>query len=284
MRFLWRMRIFSDGMRRRLCWRAAKAGNAVHLLERNARMLKSGKFSFVLMALIFALLLTGCGYTSDFGGAPENTGSKVPTKAPVSEHPSEAPKEATWIVDISDTQQITDEMGLIWNYSLMLHASKPGGVDATGDYSGEAILSIEPDMASAQALAAAEGTQLIAMLFNYHAECENLSFTIIPFVPDKYAELMEQYNPDNPLARLNPGDSSDFFAIISAVFSATQEPISMTLSGDKGTISGTVPGRAATVDVPTEISIDGASAYCFFYNTPHPLARAFKGTITGDVL
>lgn len=241
----------------------------------------------IVIILILALLVTGCA-AQVAPGAPQaraNTRQSAATAPPDTPQPTnEPPKQATWSIDISDTQQITDEMGLLWNYTLTFHASKPGGTDPTGDYEGEAVLKIEPDMGSAQALAAKEGTQLLAMVFNYHAQCENLTFTIAPFSQDAYAAQMKAHNPDNPLAPFNPGEATDYFAITSATFNATQESIPMTISNGKDVISGSVPGRSTTVSVPTEITADGASAYCFFYDTPHPLARAFKGTVTGDVL
>lgn len=241
---------------------------------------------FVVSVLILALLMPGCAAQTgpDSPQSPAATVSAANTPTDTPQPTSELPKEATWSIDISDTQQITDEMGLLWNYTLTFHASKPGGTDATGDYSGEAVLKIEPDMGSAQALAAKEGAQLLAMVFNYHAECESLTFTIAPFSQNAYVEQMKKYNPDSPLAPFDPGDATDYFAIASATFNATQEPISMTIDSGKGARSGSVPGQGTAVDVPTEITTDGATAYCFFYNTPHPLARAFKGTVTGDVL
>lgn len=238
---------------------------------------------FTVIVLILALLMAGCAAQAG-PDAPPAPAANAPADTPAPQPTDEQPKEATWSIDISDTQQITDEMGLLWNYTLTFHASKPGGVDAAGEYQGEAVLKIEPDMGSAQALAAREGTQLLAMLFDYHAECESLTFTIAPFSQDAYAEQMKRHNPDNPLAPLNPGDATDCFAITSATFNATQESIPMTISDGKDVISGSVPGRSTTVSVPAEITTDGATAFCFFYNTPHPLARAFKGTITGDVL
>ena len=242
-----------------------------------------------ILFLIFALLMTGCAAQAgpDAQPAPAANAPQAPAPNAPADTPqptNEQPREATWSIDISDTQQITDEMGLLWNYTLTFHASKPGGTDPIGEYQGEAVLKIEPDMGSAQALAAKEGTQLLAMVFNYHAECENLAFTIAPFSQDAYAAQMKEHNPDDPLSQFNPGDATDYFAITSATFNGTQESIPMTVSDGKDVISGSVPGRSTTVSVPTEITTDGATAYCFFYNTPHPLARAFKGTVTGDVL
>jgi hypothetical protein len=236
-----------------------------------------------VIILILALLMAGCAAQAG-PDAPPAPAANDPTDTPAPQPTNGQPREATWSIDISDTQQITDEMGLLWNYTLTFHASKPGGTDPAGEYQGEAVLNIEPDIGSAQALAAREGTQLLAMVFNYHAECESLTFTIASFSQDGYAEQMKTYNPDDPLTQFNPDDATDYFAITSATFNATQESIPMTISDGKDVISGSVPGRSTTVSVPTEITTDGATAYCFFYDTPHPLARAFKGTVTGDVL
>ena len=253
---------------------------------KNKMMLKS--LLSLLLILAFIPCTGGCGLIAQNaaqggqgnGSVPTETAVLVKTPAPTQEQPL----EATWVIEIDDTQQITDEMGLIWNYTLTLHASKPGGTDIVGDYEGEAVLSIEPDFESAKQLAASEGTMLLSMLFRFHAECESLSFEVIPFSQDEYAARMKQANPDNPLAGLNTGEATDFFAIASAAFTATQEPVTMTIEDDGEIRTGTGPGSTMEVFVPTELSTDGAKAYCFFYNTPHPLARAFQGIVTGDVL
>lgn len=250
----------------------------------------------VSMIFLCILLLTGCQTQASQNNSADSAASGSPvTAAPTaSSEPSaqqtqkpaesDAPKDANWVIEIDDTQQITDEIGIIWNYTLTFYASNHGGKDVLGDYSGEAVLKIEPDLASVQAAAAREGSQLLAMLFKYHAEAEDVSFEVFEFSQDKYAELMKENMPDNPLMQFNPGDAIDFFSVSSTTFDATQEPIDMTIADDDGTFSGTVPGRSTSVNVPFEISFDGATAYCFFYDTPHPLARAFKGVVTGDVI
>lgn len=211
------------------------------------------------------------------------TPSQTPTSS-TSPRPSDAPKNATWVIDVSDSQQITDSMGIIWNYTLTFHASKPGGTSATGTYNGDAQLKIEPDFASAQAAAASEGTTLLSMLFNYHAECQALSFVVEKFTPEAYAEQLKPFSKDIPLQPLVTGTEADFFAVTGAAFNGTQEPITMTIQDDDGPKTGTGGGGGAAVTVPTEITLDGATAYIHFYGTPHPLDRAFKGTVTGDVL
>lgn len=254
---------------------------------------------FLVIMFISAFLLTGCNAQktqADTENDAAGASSSVPSKMDSSVMPSDAqqapeppqtnapPKNATWVLDINDTQQITDELGIIWNYTLTFHASKPGGTNVTGEYTGEALLKIEPDFGTTQAAAARDGTQLLSMLFNYHAECETLTFIVEKFTEEEYTAQMKQYNKDIPLLPLDPGVSTDFFAVTGAVFNATQEPITMTIQDDDGPKTGSGGGGGTTVNVPTEISVDGATAYVFFYNTPQPLERAFKGTITGDVV
>jgi hypothetical protein len=244
--------------------------------------------SLLSLMLALALCVGGCGLVAPPAAQEEpGNGSVAAKTAAPATAPAQTqaqPVEATWVIEIDDTQRITDEMGLIWNYTLTLHASKPGGTDVAGDYEGEAVLTIEPDFESARQLAAREGTMLLSMLFSFHAECESLSFEVIPFSQDEYAARMKKANPDNPLAGLSTGEGTDFFAIASAAFTATQEPVTMTIEDDGEIRTGTGPGSTMEVAVPTELSTDGAKVYCFFYDTPHPLACAFQGTVTGDVL
>ncbi len=272
-------------------------------------MRRSKTSGFVLILLISAMLLTGCnsqgpqtdsansaaGISSAANSAAsasstdssQTESSAMPSDAQQAPEPSssrEPPKNATWVLDINDTQQITDEMGIVWNYTLTFHASKPGGTNVTGEYAGEAFLEIEPDFGTVQAAAASEGTQLLSMIFNYYAQCESLTFVVEKFSMEEYNAQMKQYNKDSPLQPLEPGVAMDFFAVTGAVFNATQEPVTMTIQDEDGPKTGSGGGGGTTVNVPTEISVDGATAFVFFYNTPHPLARAFKGTITGDVL
>jgi hypothetical protein len=215
--------------------------------------------------------------------APSPTGNTPSSAAPSDEQqapepsPSDnEPKQATWVIDINDTQQITDETGIVWNYTLTFHASKPGGTNVTGEFAGEAILKIEPDFASAQAAAAREGTELLAMIFNYHAECESLSFVVEKVIQEEQGD-----DGDLPLAPLVP---KDFSAVSSAIFNSTQEPVGMTIQTDEGPFSGSGGGGGVTIDVPFEIIIYGASVSVFFGSMPHTGVPAFNGTITGDVL
>jgi hypothetical protein len=261
------------------------------MLHRNANR-------FIIPALLATLLLAGCETTdSRTSQSTAGSASASPSTASSSEPAASdtqpmaatvpanaAPTKATWVVDINDTQQITDDNGIIWNYTLTFHASKPGGRDVTGEFAGDALLKIEPDFASAQAAAAKEGTQLLALIFNYRAECEGLTFTVEKFSQDDYAAQMQEYTKTVPYQPLDPGVSTDFFAVTNAVFNSTQEPVAGTIQTDKGPFSAAGGGGGTTVSVLTDISVDGASAYVFLYNTPHPLARAFTGTITGDVL
>jgi hypothetical protein len=257
----------------------------------------------VVVILVFVLVcmsqLAGCTTQAPQTGSPNAAPADSPAgTAPLAESPvpsdaqnapqssptSEAPKNATWVIDINDTQHVTDELGIIWNYTLTFHASKPGGTDVLGEYAGEAVLKIEPDFDSVKAAAAAEGTELLSMLFNYHAECDAVSFEVFEFSMDKFAELMKEHNPDNPLSQFNAGDATDFFTVGTATFNSTQEPVSMTIQTDEGPFSGSGGGGGITVNVPFDISVDGATAYIYFYSMPHPGVPGFKGTITGDVL
>lgn len=243
------------------------------------------------LMLVCALLAGGCGlFKSAVPGGPgdapgqEQQEQQGQESAPQATGEEDQPVEATWAIEIDDTQQVADEMGLLWNYTLALYASKPGGADATGEYEGEAVLKIEPDFDSAKALAAREGTELLSMLFRYQAECAQLSFEIVPFSEGEYAARMKAANPDDPLTQFDPGASTDFFAVVSATFDASQDSIVMTINDDGEIKTGSTPGRAASVTVPVEITFNGANAYCFIYNTPHTLDKAFKGTASGDVL
>lgn len=240
--------------------------------------------AFFCLSMAFAFCLSGCGSAAPAApqDAPETEPSAPPAASPETTQEQEA--EATWVVEIDDTQQITDEEGVIWNYTLTLYASKPGGVDATGEYTGEATLKIEPDFDSVRQLAANEGAELLSMLFDFHAECDSLSFEMVPYSQDAYATRMKAVNPDNPLAALSLGIDIDDFALVSAAFTATQVPVNVTLESDGTVASAEGPGSTTQVAVPTEISTYGAAAYCYFYGTPHQLARAFSGTVTGDVL
>lgn len=193
-------------------------------------------------------------------------------------------KKANWVIEIDDTQQITDTDGLIWNYTLSLYASKMGGTDVNGIYTGEAILNMEPDFESAQALAAREGSELLAMFFKHHSVSQNFTFEIVPYSADVYSKLMKE-NSDNPLLRFDdPESKTEGLAITQITFLATQEPLNMTIRDDGEVMSGSVPGGGKTVTVPIVISTEGAIAWCHIYDTVHPLNRTFKGVIAGDVL
>lgn len=196
--------------------------------------------------------------------------SAVPAAAP--EQTDTAPKNANWVMEINDTQKYTDELGIIWNYTLTLHASKSGGTDVTGEYTGDALLIIEPDFASVQAAAAGEGTTLLSMLFNYRAECQSLSFVV---------EKLGSETEDGPLAPLT---NIDFTAESSAAFDATQEPVTMTIQDEDGPKTGSGGGGGAAVTVPFTVDITGASVSIKFANLPQPFETAFNGTVTGDVL
>lgn len=249
--------------------------------------MSSFKTMRVIAILVSVLLLAGCAAApKDPASAPQPTSAK-PTAAQQTTEPEQTQaqaKEATWVIEIDDTQQITDEMGLIWNYKLSMYASKAGGTDVLGNYTGEIVLNMEPDFDSAKALAAREGTELLAMLFKHHSEAKDVAFEIAEYSVDAYAEQMKAAMPDSPLLPVgDPNSQASGFAIAGTTFQATQEPINMTIRDEDGTNSGTVPGRSVTVTVPMEITIEDATVYCFFYGTVHPLERSFKGVITGDV-
>lgn len=238
----------------------------------------------VIIMILFVLMLSGCmAQSSDPAGAlPAPTENTQPT--PVNPQATEPPKQASWVIEVNDTKQYTDELGIIWNYTLTLYASKPGGTNVTGEYLGEANLKIEPDIGTVQTAAASEGTTLLSMIFNYYADCESLSFVVEKFDEAEYAAEQTEFNKNAGLQSLETGENMDFFAFGDGVFNATQEPVTMTIQTEKGPKTGSGGGGGATVDVPIEISIEGATAYIFIYNLPQPLGDAFKGTVTGDVL
>jgi hypothetical protein len=251
--------------------------------------IKTKTMMTALFVIIF--MLAGCSAQApqanmDNAASAAPSASAAPT-ASASAQPTQtdAPKDANWVIEIDDTQQITDEMGLIWNYQISMYASKAGGEDVLGSYTGEIVLNMEPDFDSAKALAAQEGAELLAMLFKHHSEAQNVTFEVVEYDQDTYAQLMKDSAPDNPLLQFDsPTSTADSLAITRVTFNATQEPIDMTVSDDNGTYSGTVPGRQVSVTVPMEITIEGADVYCYIYETVHPLSRAFKGVITGDVV
>ncbi len=253
--------------------------------------MKKYMLSGIMVVLVMILVCAGCSVQvpqTDFNQAASAAPSvsAAPTASASSEPtPSDQPKNANWVIEIDDTQQITDDMGLIWNYQISMYASKSGGDDVLGQYTGEIVLNMEPDFDSAKALAATEGTELLSMLFKHYSEAQNVTFELVAYDQDVYSDLMKENAPDNPLLQMgDPNSTADSFAITRATFNATQEPINMTLSDEDGTYSGTVPGRSVTVTVPMEITIQGADVYCFIYETVHPLSRAFKGVVTGDVI
>lgn len=246
---------------------------------------------YIVLLMTVLLLLTSCAAqgsqsgtsssaaagsasaSSDQSAAPASAAAPSEVQqAPEPSPSSEQPKNATWVIDIYDTTEYTDEMGIIWNYTLTFHASKPGGMNPTGEFMGDAELKIEPDIDSVKAAAASEGTTLLSMVFNYHAECESLSFVV---------EKMNTEPDDSPLAPLT---NVDFTAESSAVFNSTQEPVQGTIQTDEGPFSAAGGGGGATVDVPFTIEITGASVSVKFESLPQPLEYAFKGTISGDVL
>jgi len=253
--------------------------------------MKKQTLSVIAVILVLILVCAGCSVqvpqtdlnqvasaAPSVSAAPTAPASSEPT-------PSDQPKNANWVIEIDDTQQITDDMGLIWNYQISMYASKSGGDDVLGQYTGEIVLNMEPDFDSAKALAATEGTELLSMLFKHHSEAQNVTFELVAYDQDVYSDLMKENSPDNPLLQMgDPNSTADSFAITRTTFNATQEPINMTLSDEDGTYSGTVSGRSVTVTVPMEITIQGANVYCFIYETVHPLSRAFKGVVTGDVI
>jgi hypothetical protein len=246
------------------------------------------KISRFIVILITVLLLAGCNTQVPQTGLVPLPASAEPTAAlqsPQPEQSEEQTKEANWVIEIEDTQQITDEEGLIWNYALSMYAVKTGGKDVLGDYTGEIVLNMEPDFESAKALAEREGAELLAMLFKHHSEAKNITFEVIKYSPEAYAELMKENIPDNPLLQIsNPSASMIGFAIKTITFEATQEPINMTVAGENGTYSGTIPGKKVSVNVPMEITIEDATAFCHLFETVHPLERSFKGIVTGDIV
>lgn len=252
-------------------------------------MIKYKKTGMIIL-LVFVLLFAGCN-----AQAPQSNNNTVsaapsvstaPTASATSQPtPTDPPKDANWVIEIDDTQQITDEMGLIWNYQMSFYASKAGGEDVLGSYTGEIVLNMEPDFDSAKALAATEGAELLAMLFKHHSEAQNITFDVLAYDQNTYAQLMKDNAPDNPLLQYgNPNSTADSLAVTRVTFEATQEPINMTVSDENGAYSGTVPGRQVSVTVPMEITIEGADVYCYLYETVHPLNRPFQGIVTGDVL
>jgi len=245
----------------------------------------------MIAILVFVLIFAGCSVQVpqtdlDHTASIAPSASVVPTASASSQPtPTEPPKDANWVIEIDDTQQVTDEMGLIWNYQMSMYASKAGGEDVLGSYTGEIVLNMEPDLDSAKALAATEGAELLAMLFKHHSEAQNVTFDVVKYDRDAYSDLMKENAPDNPLLPFgNPTSTADSFAITRVTFDATQEPINMTVSDENGSYSGTVPGRQVSVTVPMEITIEDADVYCYIYETVHPLSRAFKGIVTGDVV
>jgi hypothetical protein len=246
---------------------------------------------FVLAVLTFVFLPSGCSAPVPQSMPPQSSdvpaqasaGPSAVQQAPETDQSDAQAKEANWVIEIDDTQQITDDEGLIWNYTLSLYASKAGGTDVLGNYTGEFVLDMEPDLNSAKALAAKEGAELLSMLFKHHSEAQDVAFEVVAYSPEAYSELMKENIPDNPLLQINSSSATDALSITRVTFNATQEPISMTVDDGSGAYSGTIPGGKTSVNVPVEISINGADALCYIFETVHPLDRAFKGVITGDV-
>jgi hypothetical protein len=248
--------------------------------------MKNIKIIGIITMLMAMLLISACGMQepqTDLSN-PEAAEAQPTAIEQPPEATTDQTVEANWVIEIDDTQQITDDEGLIWKYHLTMYASKAGGEDVSGNYTGEMVLTMEPDFDSAKALAEREGVELLAMLFKHHSEAENVFFEVKEYSQDAYAESMKETVPDNPLLQLGiPDSTADNFAVTRVTFNATQEPINMSLKDEDGGFSGTVPGRKVTVNVPMEITIEGATACCYIYETVHPLERAFLGVITGDV-
>ncbi len=248
--------------------------------------MKFFKPTCAIALLLCLMLLTSCSTPVQQSNVAAPSSQPGASKSAVTPTPQPAlqgtkPQNGDFTIAIEDTQQITDEMGLIWNYQLSMTASKTGGGDVLGNYAGEMVLTMEPDFESAQILAQKEGAELLSMLFKHHAEAENTAFELIQFSPEAYAELMKNNIPDNPLLQLSaPNTTTESFAVSRVTFHATQEPINMTVRDDSGTGSGTIPGRQVTVEVPMEIGVEGSRVTCFIYETVHPLSRAFYGTIS----
>lgn len=255
--------------------------------------MKHKKTMGFISVLLFIMLLAGCNAQTPQAEptipAPTLQSPQAePTcvqESPEPEKSDMGAKEATWVIEIDDTQQITDEMGLVWNYRLFIYASKAGGKDVLGNYTGDIVLDMEPDFESAKALAAKEGADLLSMLFKHHSQANNISFEVVAYSPETYAQLMKENIPDNPLLQVNNYTDSIYgLAITRITFETTQEPIDWTISDEEGIYSGTIPGGATTVNVPMEITMDGATVFCHIFQTVHPLDRSFKGVVTGDVI
>lgn len=166
-----------------------------------------------------------------------------------------------------------------------MYLSKAGGKDVLGNYTGEMVLNMEPDLDSAKKLAEREGAELLAMLFKHYSEAKNISFEVVKYSPETRSKLMKENNPDNPLLQINnPAASIDALAITRVTFEATQEPAGGIVREDNTVGGGAGGGGKTSVTVPVEISVEGATVYCHIYGTVHPLGRSFKGVITGDVI
>lgn len=253
-----------------------------HIVKRSAAV--------VMMA---ALLLAGCSSAVPkqspiapssaaqpaASEAVNSTASTEPLKS------NEKEKNANWVIEIEDTQQVTDEAGVIWNYKLSMYASKADGTDVLGNYTGEMTLDMDPDIDSVKALAAKEGAELLSMLFRHQSIAKDVSFEVVKYSQETYNSLMKDNASDLQLRPVGLPDSPlDAVAVSKVTFEATQYPINMNVKDGDVAGSATVPGGKTTVTVPAEVEIEGATAYCYIYKTIHPLGRAFKGVVTGDVL
>lgn len=258
----------------------------------------------VCLALLLAtvLPLSGCrafdvNFVWNGSGNPtarpsENAAIELATLQPVTPTPAASAtpvpkptaKDADWVLQVDDTQTVTqEETGLVWHFNLYMYLQKQGGTAATGEYTGQIVLKAELDGASLAEFAKEDGLTLDSYSQGYRLETAAAALTVEPYMPAGYAAAMARIAPDKATLQMpSPGETASAMAL--ARIPMTSRMDGTTTSGhdeDGHEDSGWAPMDEREVEAPVVIKIDGASVYVLFPN--NPLDREFKGTVTGTI-
>ena len=214
------------------------------------------------MILVCSVLLVGCTQ-SPTTNPPNDTPAE-----PAANTQSDKPVECDWTLNVNQTIPVTTD-GMTVNYTLVLNATKKGGIDVIGDYIGSGKILVEMDASglSNEVIKAIGG-------FKVDASADNINIPVVAYDRDKYAN----YNLEKDEVPIVPLVKHQAMALISPqmIGSGILNPTVTGIQGEKAEVNEEVTGNTS---VPMKITINDGKVNV--YIPSFKISKSFEGMLLG---
>lgn len=210
-------------------------------------------------------------------GSPDDSDSANTSKP--------SPKNADWVIQLDDTQEYTNkESGFLYHCNLYLYATKAGGTDVLGAYTGQIVLKMEPDLEQLAEMIGEDGLIVDSisgggvLLEGFGAD-----FEMVAYNAKDYAKTMKEIFPDQPgLQMTYPNTSINAMALELISMKFHYDSVEASGHDESGNVGqGWGNNAESETEEPVVIQVDGATVYVSFPR--YGFDRAFKGTVVGNV-